>query len=370
MQHQVTLTLPSRQQKTVFSIGEDLLRGNAFIHTCQRLGNRCAIISDEAVGKLYGETLKQELEQSGMDTLLLTFPSGEQSKTRETKATIEDEMLANGHGNDSFVIALGGGVVTDLAGFVAATFCRSIPYIAIPTTLLGMVDASIGGKTGVNVNEGKNLIGAIYAPDAVFIDFSLLETLSDKEIRCGSAEIIKHGLIAKRSLFELIQNNAKDWNSRSLPLLEKAVYQSLVIKRKAIEKGKHARHMLNFGHTVGHAIEKAMNFSLSHGDAVAIGMLAESFLSLSLGYLKEQEFDAIDKLIRTLGFPLKVPDEVNEEVLKEAMAFDKKSKNGAPRFVVLSRIGKVRTYGGEFCTAIDQEMLDAVLGFIVRTVHE
>ena len=271
-------------------------------------------------------------------------------------------------GRDTTLIVMGGGVATDLGGFVAATYCRGIPYISVPTTLLGMVDASMGGKTGVNVKSGKNLIGAFYPPKAIFIDLSMLATLPDKEILSGSAEMIKHGLIADKTLFNQLTEELKLWEQRDLDFFKTLVIENCKIKKKVVEgdfKESGERRILNFGHTIGHAIETVEEYSLSHGEAIAIGMIIEALISQKLGHLKETEFDAIYELIQTMGFPLKLSEKVTIEAMHRAMRQDKKAEGKIPRFVILHSIGKVESFKGAYCTSIEDSLLYEALGWMI-----
>ncbi len=325
----------------------------ALANLLEKKGKRYALVTDTHVEKLYGRKLQRQLKQKGFDVELIVIPPGEQAKTRQTKADIEDQMLEHKLGVDTTVIALGGGVVTDLVGFVAATYCRGIPLISVPTTLLGMVDASIGGKTGVNVAKGKNLIGIYHFPSLVLIDPEFLKTLSKEELRNGMAEVIKYGLIASKKLFTIVENG--------VDLLE-AIARSIEIKMAVVEKDpfeqKGYRRVLNFGHTIGHALESLLNYEIGHGDAVAIGMLMESYLSMRMGYLKEQDFNRIHHLLKNQDFPLEILKKVTCARLIKAMALDKKSLENVPRFVLLQSIGRTVSFDGEYCTPVKPKLIE------------
>ena len=233
--------------------------------------------------------------QLGLEAILFSFPNGEQHKSRATKEKLEDQLFEKELGRDICVIALGGGVTTDLGGYLAATYCRGVPLVMMPTSLLGMVDASIGGKTGVNTPYGKNLVGSIYQPKKVLIDPATLQSLPLKELRNGIVEMIKHGLILDRDYFTYLNEHADQLLELDLSILEKAIFESCRIKREIVEQddresGK--RNLLNFGHTVGHALENLTHYSLAHGEAVAIGILVESHLAVQLGHLNSNDFDA------------------------------------------------------------------------------
>ena len=328
-----------------YKVGLDAIR---------KAATHLVIITDDCVASLYGEKLKRYL-QEGKRVDLVTFPPGERSKTRETKARIEDELFSLGLGRDGALIALGGGVVTDLTGFIAATYCRGIPYLSIPTTLLGMVDASIGGKTGVNLPGGKNMIGAFYPPVEVIIDTGFLKSLGEDELRSGMAEVIKYGAIWDAALFNEL-HNFQGWH----PLIKKSIsIKEEIVKRDPLEKG--LRHILNFGHTIGHAIETLENYSLSHGEAVAIGMIGEA-------YLTRQEAPLI-KIIEKLGFPLKISPNVTAKALFEVMKKDKKAQNKVARFVQLEEIGKALSFNGHYCNKVADEHLLHTLNWMIHWIN-
>jgi len=303
---------------------------------------------------------------------LHTFKAGEKSKSRTVKAELEDELFAKGHGRDSYFIAMGGGVTTDLVGFIAATFCRGVPYLSIPTSLLGMVDASIGGKTGINISYGKNLIGTTYSSEAFFIDLSTLNTLPEEEFRSGAAEIIKHGLIANRHLFEMLAEDLDKWNKRDVPFLKKLIFKSVLVKKRIVEidlKEEGMRRMLNFGHTIGHAIETLEEYQMPHGEAVALGMVVESLIACKMKKIKEVEFDAIYRLLRAMRFKLSISDKVTSEKMLEVMRYDKKAQKRIPRFVILDKIGKVESFKGVYCKKIDDTVLTEALGWMVAEFY-
>jgi 3-dehydroquinate synthase len=311
-----------------------------FIKTFKR---RVVIVTDTTVATLYGERLRQLLESSGLSEILLcSFPEGERFKTRATKENIEDTMLSCGYGRDSLLIAIGGGIVTDIGGYVAATYCRGIPYILIPTTLLAMVDASIGGKTGVNTSLGKNLVGCIYQPTGVYVDVSCLSTLPDKNIREGIVEMMKHGLIADVSYIEFLEKKAKAMQALDLPTLEDAIACSCRIKMEFVEQDEEERgkrSLLNFGHTIGHALETVTDYALSHGEAVALGILAEAKMAVDLQLLSPQSLDRIMSLFSLYAISTRLPQKISENTMWDAMTLDKKAVQKTPRFVLLNGIG-------------------------------
>ncbi len=328
------------------------------------LASKFAIITDDMIAPLYGEQLHKTLSESGLDVFLFSFPNGEKYKTRATKELLENQLFEKGLGRDTCVIALGGGVVTDVAGYVAATYCRGVPLVMIPTSLLGMVDASIGGKTGVNVPYGKNMLGCIYQPKKVVIDPSTLISLPKKELANGVVEMIKHGIVADCEYFEYLEEHSSQVLSLDLGVLEKAIFESCRIKKEIVEqdeKENGKRHLLNFGHTVGHALEHLTHYSLSHGEAVAIGLLVESYLSVQLGALNQKSFDRIQTILVQYGLLLQLPVRFPVQTILDAMVLDKKSLKGQPRFVIIEKIGSPRVCDAKYCTHVDEVLIRKAL---------
>lgn len=287
-----------------------------------------------------------------------TFPKGEQHKTRSTKEKLEDALLQAGYGRDTVIVGIGGGIVTDVAGFVAATFCRGVPFIAVPTTLLGMVDASIGGKTAVNTPFAKNAIGAFHPPESILIDTAFLKTLSAKQLQEGLAEIVKHALISSEELFTLLLQHHLLWLERDLSFIEMLIYRSCEIKAHIVQKDPREtgmRRILNFGHTIGHALEIATSHRLSHGEAVAIGMMIESHLSPRL---PEGDLDKIETLYSLYNLPTKAV--FDKTSFFKALKFDKKNTDGKVRAVTLHRIGCASFHEGQYCTPLDVSKLEAL----------
>lgn len=320
---------------------------------------RCVIITDSEVKKLYEKAL------SNIDIKIFSFPAGEASKTRETKSALEDLLLSHHFGRDTCIIAIGGGVVGDIAGFVAATYCRGVSLILIPTTLLAMVDAGIGGKTAVNTPYGKNSIGAFHTPEQIWIDGAFLKSLSLKELGNGIAEVIKYGLIHSKDLFEDLDHKNAQVQALDLRILMKIIYQSVAIKKQVVqddpfeEKGK--RRILNFGHTIGHALETLEHYSLPHGQAIAIGMLVESYMSREMGFLSPDEFDKIEPLFLKYQIPLKLSKPYSVEEMLSTLSRDKKALKSMPRFVLIKAIGEPHPFEGEYCTEVPFELLEKAL---------
>lgn len=336
-------------------IGRGILKEPSFKEALLKIAERFAVIMDETVCALF----RSELSLLNLNCEIFTFPAGEEFKTRETKQRLEDEMLAAGFGRGSAVIAIGGGVTCDLAGFLASTYYRGVPAIYIPTTLLCMVDASIGGKTGVNTPFGKNLIGAFCSPKLVVMDLDLLSSLPEHQIRSGMAEVIKYALTLDSSLLD--ENN-----------LEMRIFRSCKLKKEVIESDFREggrRRILNFGHTIGHAIELIENYKITHGDAVAIGMLFESIMSHEMGYLNEKSLSAIAKILFAHNFPLELTHAITREKLMQAMRHDKKSSPTAVRFVALEEIGRVLPFGGTYCIEVKDEIVEKALKRYAALIH-
>lgn len=303
---------------------------------------RYALISDSQVAKLYGEAIAHQLSGGGLQVELITFPAGEWNKTRDTWASLSDRMLAAQLGRDGAVIALGGGVVNDVAGFVAATYLRGVPLVQVPTSLLAMIDSSIGGKTGVDVPAGKNLLGAFHQPRVVVADPELLASLSSVQLAAGLAEAVKHGVIADAEYFAFLEGEYAAIFAKHAPALERLVRRSVEIKAAVVaqdEREKGRRAILNFGHTVGHAIEATSKYEVLHGEAVAIGMVYEGRLAESLGIAAAGTAGRIQATLERLHLPVARPDGSQVDDLMAAMRADKKVRAGVIRLALPRAIG-------------------------------
>ena len=310
-------------------------------------GHRVAIIADHSVAALYGERARASFGAAAPTPLLLTFPAGERHKTRQTWGTLSDQLVAAGCGRDTVIVALGGGVTGDLAGFVAATYLRGVPFIQVPTTLLAMIDASIGGKTGVDTPAGKNLIGAFHHPTLVVADPRLLTTLSPQELRCGLAEAIKHGVIADAAYFSWIAAGLRQILHADTPddaTQMHLVRRSIEIKVQVVRQDEREgglRKVLNFGHTIGHAIEQVTGYGVAHGEAIAIGMVAEALLAERLHLAELGLADAIATVCDAAGLPVRLPDGVSPAEVVTATRTDKKSRGGQVEFALPRALGEM-----------------------------
>lgn len=324
------------------------------------LGTRALVITNETVGRLYGGVVVKSLRNSGFDVHYAAFPDGEEYKSLKTAASLYDACVDAGLDRGSWLVALGGGVVGDVAGFVAATYMRGIDFVQVPTTLLAQVDSSVGGKTGVNHSRAKNLIGAFYQPRLVLADVATLVSLSPREYRSGLAEVVKAGLIRDARFFEYLEREWLALSRLDPAVLTQAVRRSVEIKAAVVaadEREAGERAILNYGHTVGHALEAAAGYGrITHGEAVSIGMVVEGKLSVDLGLLEPAALARIELLLSRLGLPTS-PGDVSYEAAREAMRLDKKALAGKLRFALLERIG-----AATIVTGVSEEALAKAFG--------
>lgn len=307
------------------------------------------IITDKNLAKL-GEELRSALRKEKVTCNLLVLPAGEHTKSLTMVGKIAESLLKLGMKRDSCIIGLGGGVITDLAGFVASIYMRGVAYVCVPTTLLSMADASMGGKTGVDLAEGKNLIGTFYHPRLIFMDPAVLKTLPEREFRSGMAEIIKHSIIADRALFTMLAKNHAALKRRDLTILTKIIRRSSAIKMKIVKADEHesvqkkgkgvSRMLVNYGHTVGHALEKLSGYTIPHGEAVAIGMVAENRIAVGKNLLKESEAELITALLKKFHLPTTIPQQYSSRAIQQAMSMDKKNLSDGLYFAIPMKIGK------------------------------
>ncbi len=317
-----------------------------------------AVVTDSNVEKGYGAPVLEALREAGFTAEIFVFPAGEKSKVRKTKEMIEDAMLAKGFRRDCCVVAVGGGVVSDLAGFVAGTFGRGVPFVNYATTLLAAADASIGGKTAVDTELATNLIGLIYQPRKVYVDIDTWKTLPKEHLINGMAETVKHACLADRDFFEYIEDHVEDVLDCVPEVCEYISEKNCNVKYQVVmkdEKEKSLREILNLGHTVGRAIETVSGYRLLHGEALAIGMAAQVNLGCQLGFLSEEERDRVIALQEKIGLPVRIPDYIDKEELVQKLYTDKKVRDGKLRFVFQKGIGDVMTFGEDVYARLTAE---------------
>jgi 3-dehydroquinate synthase len=301
-----------------------------------------AIVTDQNVAAIYLPRVLDSLQEAGYLAKPVIIPPGEASKTIDTISYIWKQFLEVGMERTSTAVALGGGVVGDLAGFAAATYLRGVPWVILPTSLLAMADASLGGKTGADLPHGKNLVGAFHAPQLVLTDPGTLATLPQVELRSGMAEVIKAGIIGDPTLFA---ECAQDWQHLESNW-DELVRRAMAVKTQVIEDDPYEaglRAVLNFGHTIGHAVELASNFKLRHGEAVAIGMIAESRIAEQIGLAEPGLSDQIKDVCARLGLPIEVPGNLPRQAILDAMQVDKKRARGRVRFALPRWVGEVKS---------------------------
>jgi 3-dehydroquinate synthase len=329
-------------------VGERILSSIGDLLHQVGIKGKIAVVTNPIVAQLYLDTVHDALHERGFEVTPVLVPDGEEHKALSTVSTILDNLISNRFERKSCVLALGGGVVGDLAGFAAATFLRGIPFVQVPTTLLAQVDSSVGGKTGVNHKDGKNLIGAFYQPRAVIIDIQVLSSLPRRELVAGLAEVIKYGIIEDPNLFDLLEKRMDQVLGLDPRLMTEIIAGSCAIKARVVERDEREddyRAVLNFGHTVGHALEAATNYkSFLHGEAVAIGMSKAATISHQQGFCDAVTSERIEKLLVSAGLPTQIPAELSARSLLQGMELDKKSSGGKIKFVMCAGIGKTRFY--------------------------
>jgi 3-dehydroquinate synthase len=345
-----TIEIRSNQNRYDAIVGSQLLDRAGQLVTGKVRGPRCAIISDANVAPHFADRVVKGLEAASFQPILIAVPAGEKSKSLEQAGEICERMVAARLDRQSFVVGLGGGMIGDLSGFVAAIFQRGIPHVQIPTTLLAMVDSSIGGKTGVNTKTGKNMIGAFHPPALVIDDVDLLRTLPPREFNQGFAEIIKHAVIADAKMFSEVAHasglRTNELASETLALRD-IICRNIEIKSQIIAKDEREqtgeRALLNFGHTVGHAIERAGDYEqFRHGEAISLGMVAACAISVKRAGLAKDVRNAIVDLLQKFELPAKLPADFPREKIMEAVKADKKFERGKVRFVVTPAIGSAQ----------------------------
>jgi 3-dehydroquinate synthase len=353
-------TGPSPERAYAIHVGRDL--GGVLVRDllAAPLGERYVLITDDTLRPLHAERLAAGLCAAGVRVDTVSFPAGETYKNRDTLARLMDRMVELAVGRDGVVLALGGGVVGDLAGFAAATYLRGIPFLQLPTTILAMVDASIGGKTGHDVPGGKNLVGAFHQPAAIYADLNLLNTLPAAQRRAGYAEVVKHAFIADEELLTFLEAHTVDLVNLEPVALERAILDAMrvkvdVVSSDAREEGRRA--ILNFGHTVGHAVESVSGYRISHGEAVAMGMVSEAGLAVRRGLLEDASLRRLRRLLEGFGLPTSIPGELSGVRLWNACRRDKKVRAGRVHCVLPRRAGEMARPDQGWSFAVEEEEL-------------
>ncbi len=321
----------------------------------------CVIITDVHLRRSHAAPLERSLRRHIPKTAVLTMPHGESAKNQKTKTALERAMLKRYCGRDTVIVALGGGVVGDVAGFVAATYLRGIPYIQVPTTLLAMVDSSIGGKTGIDTPEGKNLIGAFWQPSRVLIDVQYMKTLAPEQVTAGMMEVVKMFITSDPASLEIVGRYRKTHRPQdAIDFIRRAVrIKAGVVARDETEQGE--RMLLNFGHTIGHALEQLSGYRIGHGLAVGVGMLVEAKIAQSMGVLPEKEFDRIQKVLGDWDLPLNALHRYSPAQIINAIKSDKKVRAGQSRYILLEKLGKVLVRQKQFAHPVPDAIVKKAL---------
>jgi 3-dehydroquinate synthase len=343
------------------TIGADLLPSVWSEMDAICAGRRRFVITDENVA---AAGLLAQLRQGREAPAYVIRPAGEQSKTIATVVAIVETMEKAYLGRDSLVVALGGGTVGDIGGFAAAIFKRGVPVVQIPTTTLAQADSALGGKTGVDSSVSKNAFGAFWHPAAVYIDVGTLQTLDQRQYRAGLVESVKHGLIADREYFEFFESHLAAILDRDPGTLEAVARYNCAIKGRVVAEDpqeKNLRRILNYGHTVGHAVEAASGYRMLHGEAVAIGIIAAGRIESELGLAEPGRPDRVRTVLEKLGVPVKLPPNLAEDTLMDLMQHDKKAVDRRPRFVLLERLGQVHCEDGQYAGPVSREVVEKVL---------
>ncbi len=309
----------------------------------RNIAKRYGVVADDLVADLYGDEVMASLQAAGIAAELLTFPHGEANKTLQTVGDLASRLAQLGFDRQDALIGLGGGVTGDITGFLSSAYMRGISFVQIPTTLLAQVDSSVGGKTGVDIPEGKNLVGAFYQPKAVYIDIAVLGTLPREELLGGLAEVIKYGVIYDNAFFQFLRNNHQGILDLDAKLITHTIHTCCRIKAEVVsadEREGGSRRILNYGHTIGHAVEGASDYSIIHGLAVSIGMVAAARLAVMNGLLAEEDCRAIISILQLYNMPIEVPKNLDRARIKRYLLSDKKTVGGKVFYVLPTAIGK------------------------------
>lgn len=360
-----TVKVPLGNRSYTIKIAEGLLDDLGGYCAQLKLGSRCAIITDTNVGRRFAKPVFNSLVREGFNPALLIVAAGETAKNLKSVQTCYDKLAAHRLERKSFIVALGGGVVGDLAGFVAATYLRGIPFVQLPTSLLAQVDSSVGGKVGVNLKAGKNLVGAFHQPRLVLCDLEALRTLPEREFRAGLAEVVKYGIIYDADLFHRIERHGDQLLARDTKLLTAVIARCCEIKAEVVGKDETEsglRQILNFGHTIGHAIEAISGYGrYLHGEAIAIGQVLAARISVDLSGLPSRDAIRIGSLFAGLGLSNRIRlNERQQQRLLAAMRLDKKVSDGEVKFVLAKQIGKV-TWGQRVPDALVRKAINTQL---------
>ncbi len=352
----ITVPLPDHRYEIL--IGSALLeQAGHYIREAGVKGDAVAVVQDAAVVDLYGGRVVASLRDAGYRVVPITIPSGETSKCLRQLGDVYDALAAGRLDRGSALIALGGGVAGDLGGFAAATYLRGIDFVQVPTTLLAQVDASVGGKTGIDLESGKNLVGAFHQPRLVLVDLNTLQSLPQREYRAGLAEVIKYGIIADARFFEYLRSNREAILAHQVDELAHVVARSCELKAEVVgqdEREAGLRAILNYGHTIGHAVEAVAGYGqYLHGEAVALGMVAATWLSHRLGWLGASQVEQVSALIESYGLPVRLSERLDPDALLAAMKLDKKTRSGTLRFVLAREIGRVEVAPVEEALALE-----------------
>ncbi len=347
----------------VITSGLDELADN--VKKLETENRRALIVTDSNVGPLYLESVEKVLVPVFKEVGSVTIPAGEENKNLDRVRDVLKKLVSLRFDRKDFIIALGGGVIGDMAGFVSAVYLRGIRFIQIPTTLLSQTDSSIGGKTGVDLDEYKNMVGAFHQPSFVYINTAFLRSLPKRQFASGMAEIIKHGLIRDNAYYEWLVNNFNEINDQEEAVIEKMIRISCEIKARVVEEDpteQGLRAILNFGHTIGHAIEKNSGFTLLHGECVSLGMIAASYISYCRGNIDTEEFYEIRDMFLPFYLPLTLPDDYDPKEILELSKSDKKMDGGKVRFILLKKVGKAVID----TSVTDEEILNAIDQLIIK----
>lgn len=340
-----TVIVPLGTRSYPIYIGQDILKSVGTVFTRHGIGHSIVIITDENVGRRYLSDVRKSLTAKKFTVHAIVLPAGERQKQSDTVDRLYTELLKNNIERSATIVALGGGVIGDLAGYVAATYQRGIGFIQIPTTLLAQVDSSVGGKVGINHPLAKNMIGAFLQPQLVIADTAVLSSLPKREMICGMAEIVKYGLIMDKKFFGFIERYAEKALTYDRNILSTMIRRSCELKASVVsrdEKEEHLRAVLNFGHTIGHSLEHAGKYGrLKHGESVFYGMAAETLIAYEKGKITLLEWDRVEQLIQRFSLPSLKPLRLNKAALIGTMKKDKKTKGGIVRMPLLLQIGKV-----------------------------